>query len=551
MTVARSGSRPAHVVRRLLLLPVFLAMALFAGLVAGCGTADGGARARSTDTVHVHDGLLRGSVLADHRVFAGIPYAAPPTGDRRWRAPHPAEPWPGIRDATKPGNPCPQRGNGSAGGAASVIGDENCLYLNVTTPAAGDRDARLPVMVWLPGGGFVSGAGSDYDPARLAAQGQVVVVTLNYRLGALGFLLDRDLGADPAAGNFGLADQQAGLRWVRENIGAFGGDPRNVTLFGQSAGAYSVCAQLASPAAQGLFHKAIIQSGPCGNDFVTADVAEQHGARTAAALGCGTTDVAACLRNTPMRNLVGLDAAQVFTATGRLRDMPWTPVAGTPILPEQPLRALRTGSGPTIPLIQGTTREEMRPFVALENDMRGRPVTEATYPAIIDRVFGADAAAVLAEYPPTHYPTAGIALATVLTDWSEKLGACAALPADDAAARLTPVYAYEFTQDDGQRIGGFPLGAPHSAELPYLFDGGFEAPGTAPTGPPRLALARQLITYWSSFARTGNPNTDGSPNWPAYQAGGPVLSLAADRSALRPVDFVAEHHCAFWQAHRD
>ena len=191
-----------------------------------------------------------------------------------------------------------------------MIGSEDCLYLNVTTPAQGGEG--LPVMVWMHGGGFVSGTGNDYDPSRLAAQG-VVVVTLNYRLGVLGFLLGND---DPAAGNYGLADQQAALRWVRDNIAAFGGSRDNVTLFGQSAGAFSVCAQLASPQARGLFHKSIIQSGPCTDSFVTADVARDRSVRWAADRGCSTED---CLLAKPVDEIYGYDDAQVSTPLGRVR----------------------------------------------------------------------------------------------------------------------------------------------------------------------------------------------------------------------------------------
>lgn len=515
-------------------------------LLAGCGyeTKAADSLQDGPQMVKVRDGLLQGAVSNDHRAFSGIPFAAPPVGDRRWRPPEPPAPWQGIRDATKPGSRCAQPGQ-SLSGKPVTTGSEDCLYLNVTTPTTG-ADKHLPVMVWIPGGGFVTGAGSDYDPTRLAVTGHVVVVTVNYRLGALGFLSDRDLGGGDAwAGNYGLADQQAALRWVRDNITAFGGDAHNVTLFGQSAGAFSVCSQLASPRAHGLFDKAIVQSGPCGNSFMSAADAQERGARTAANLDCNApADVAACLRAKPTADLVGLDNDQVFSSTGRLRDMPWTPVTGTPILPEQPLDALQDGVAAGVPLIQGTTRDEMRPFVALDNDAKGQVVTAASYPAILRRVFGTDTDRVLAAYPADHYPTPGIALATVLTDWGAKLGVCGAPPADTAAARHSPVYAYEFAQDDGQYIGNFPMGAAHGAELPYLFDGTFGPPHPAPN-PAQLALSHRLIGYWSSFARTGDPNNNGAPEWPEYRAGAPVPSLSTDNT--KQIDFITEHHCSFWQ----
>ncbi|HVV12320.1 carboxylesterase/lipase family protein [Amycolatopsis sp.] len=475
-------------------------------LVTACEA--GAAASQTEDVVRTADGLVRGTVAGSHKTFSGIPYAAPPVGDLRWRAPQPVQPWQGVFDASHPAAACVQPGKPTS--------SEDCLYLNVTVPE--NVTGHLPVMVWVPGGGFIEGAGSDYDPSAMATQGNVIVVTLNYRLGALGFLLTGD---DPAAGNFGLADQQAALRWVRDNIGAFGGDAGNVTLFGQSAGAYSVCAQLTSPAAKGLFTKAIIQSGPCGNSFMSVTDARARAGKVTAELGC--TDLA-CLRAKPVSAFTGLDDEQVYSPTGRLQDMPWGPVAQTAVVPEQPIAALANGAAKGIPLIQGTTHDELRPFVAA-----GYPntVTADQYVSLVRQVFGDRADAVLAEYPVDHYSSPGVALSTVLGDWGQKLGACSVLPADDAAARSTSVYAYEFAQDDHKSLAGLPLGAAHSAELSYLFsaDGG--------------TLGRAMIGYWTSFAKTGNPG------WPAYQAGGPVLSLSTDKIA--EVDFAKDHHCGFWR----
>jgi para-nitrobenzyl esterase len=432
-----------------------------------------------------------------------------------------------------------------------VIGSEDCLYLNVTTPAL-DDGRGLPVMVWFPGGGFVSGAGSDYDPARLAVQGRVVVVTVNYRLGALGFLDHPALAStDLAAGNYGIADQQAALRWVGGNIARFGGDRGNVTLFGQSAGAFSICAQLASPPANRLFQKAIVQSGPCGNAMVTRSVAQSRGAAVARDLGCSVSaSPAACLRGIPATRLVGIGGDRVFTAAARIADLPWLPVAGTPLLPYQPLDALQRGRAARVPLLQGNTRDEMRPFVAVDYDVQGHPVTADRYPTILAQVFGADTAAVLARYPLSAYPSPSIALATALTDWGRKLGACPVLPADRAASARVPVYAYEFAEDSGQMFGGLPMGAAHAAELPYLFDGPFDGPGTPARSPQQQQLSRQMIAYWSSFAATGNPNAAGLPRWPVYRGDGRVLSLAAGPTGITPTDFSRAHRCEFWSTLR-
>jgi para-nitrobenzyl esterase len=525
-------------------ITITLAVALAAfGALAGVANAEASA---DPAVVVTGSGAVRGVVAADHRTFSGIPYAAPPVGDLRWRAPLPAALWTSVRDATLPGSPCLQMGGPDG---STVVGSEDCLYLNIVTPAGSDA-GRLPVMVWLPGGGFVSGAGSDYDSTRLAVQGHVVVVTVNYRLGALGFLDHPALAAtDPAAGNYGIADQQAALHWVRNNISQFGGDAHNITLFGQSAGAYSICTHLASPSSASLFQKAIVQSGPCANSMVTRPVAEARATQVASDLGCSTAiDTRTCLRAIPATRLVGIGGDQVFTATARIADLPWLPVAGTAILPYQPLEAMRRGLAARVPLIQGSTRDEMRPFVAVNYDVRNRPVTADQYPGILAQVFGNDAAAVLARYPASAYPP-GVALATALTDWGRKLGACTVLPTDQAASRQARVYAYEFAEDSGQIFAGFPMGVGHGAELPYLLDGTFNGPGGTPTlNPQQQQLSRQMITYWTNFAATGDPNGVGLPTWHAYRGDGRLLSLAAGPEGIMPTDFSRAHQCGFWNA---
>jgi para-nitrobenzyl esterase len=526
------------------------AITALATVLATTGLVARGAPSQAADLAEVitDRGTVRGIVTENHRTFLGIPYATPPVGNLRWRAPRPAQPWSGVRDATHASSVCPQLRHGPDG--TSVVGSEDCLYLNVTTPTVHQPARLLPVMVWISGGGFVSGAASDYDSTRLVVEGGVIAVSMNYRLGALGFLAHPALSDDPDLGNYGLADQQAALRWVRRNITAFGGDPRNVTIFGQSAGGFSICAHLAAPGSRGLFDKAITQSAPCGNAFVTSAVAQARGVQVASALGCPPSPAAAtmvCLRAKPVADLAGIASDRAFTALGPLQDMPWTPVVGTPALGRQPLQALRDGATANIPFMQGSTRDEMRPFVALDYDARGKPVTVETYPAILHDAFGARADNVLATYPARGYPSPGLALATALTDSGRKLGSCPVLPANDAAAKHGPVYAYEFAEDMRQTLFGFPLGAPHGAELAYLFDGTF----AGPSGPPPLtadqqALAHRMIRYWTQFAKTGNPNSDGLPRWPAYRPSGHVLSLASAPGATAPVDFARAHHCDFW-----
>ncbi|MFI0372976.1 carboxylesterase/lipase family protein [Actinomadura sp. 1N219] len=518
--------------RRLLVVATGLAAVAASGAVFAVADAkvDGA-------VVRTADGAVRGTVAADHRSFLGVPYAAPPVDDLRWRAPRPAEPWQGVRDATRPGPVCPQLGGGDEG-ERQVIGSEDCLSLNVQTPVAAGAAGRLPVMVFLHGGGFVNGSGATYDPSRVTAQGQVVSVTVNYRLGALGFL-DHPSLPDPQAGNFGFADQQAALRWVRRNIAAFGGDPGNVTLWGQSAGAHSVCAQLAAPGARGLFHKVIAQSGPCGNDVLSRPVARRRAVSTARDLGCGVAaDAARCLRRLPFERLTGIGQEKVFTVHREVAEMPWLPVAGTPALPLQPPDAMRLGVAARVPLLHGGTKDEMRPAVAATYDRTGNPVTAEDYPQILRDMFGpAKAKAILGQYPHDEYPSPSLALATLLTDYGGMLGACAQLPAADALARRAPVYLYEFAEPDG-RPSDFPYGAAHGVDMPYFFTTPFQPP---PTTGPQKELSTKLIGHWTQFAKTGTPGS----GWASYKDG-TTLQFTAERT--RSIDLAAEHNCRFWRA---
>jgi para-nitrobenzyl esterase len=319
-----------------------------------------------------------------------------------------------------------------------------------------------------------------------------------------------------------------------------------VTVWGQSGGGFSVCAQLAAPAARGLFDKAIVQSAPCGNPMMTEPVADEHGRALAAAVGCADEATAAdCLRSKPIRELVRpSDRDGLFTGALRRHraDAWWFPVAGTPVLPLQPLTALRLGIAADVALMHGGTRDEMRTRVGQSYDFQGRPVTATEYPTIVANLFGADAARILAAYPAAGYDSPSLALATLLSDDGGVTGTCTQLPAIDAAARRAPVYAYEYAQPAGE-FNGFPLGASHSADLRYLLDTEQQgAPPPVPFTPDEEAFATRLIGYWTAFARTGDPG----PSWPAYRRGSATaLSIAMSRTA--PVDLAATHRCDLWR----
>lgn len=484
--------------------------------------------------VRVDGGLLRGEPGGDVVRFRGVPYARPPVGELRWRAPRPALPWSGVRDATAAGQRCAQPSGGG----------EDCLYADVTVPLRPGRAGPLPVMVWLHGGGLTSGSGSDYDAARLAADGDVIVVSVNYRLGALGFLSHPALDdRDGVSGNHGLMDQTRALAWVRTNAAAFGGDPGRVTLAGQSAGARSVCGHLASPASRGLFQQAVVQSGACANPVLTKAAADARGARAARDVGCaGAADVAACLRRAPVAALLDALRDVEKPVTGTITDDAWGPVAGTPFLPRQPGTALRDGAAAGIPLLIGSTRDEMRSFVPAAYDLGGDPLTARRYAEVLRETFGGDAPAVLRRYPVDGDPSPVLALSRVLTDWGGRIGACPMLATAASAARHAPVYAYELAQDSGTVVGGVPFGAHHGADLPYLFDLPWAKPG-----PPDLTAA--MTGYWSAFAHRGDPNRAGLPRWRPVKAEGAagrphVLALAD--GALAPVPFAADHRCGFW-----
>jgi para-nitrobenzyl esterase len=490
-------------------------------------------------------GAVRGKLTAEARLFQGIPYAAPPVGQLRWASPQRAASWRGIRDATKPGNRCAQA-EGLIDPASST---EDCLYLNVTTPLH-SSGRKLPVMVWIHGNGYISGAGSLYDAQQLANSGQVVVVSPNYRLGIFGFLAHPALDHGQArqlSGNFGLEDQQAALQWVKRNAAAFGGDAGNVTIFGESAGGTSVCSHLASPGSAGLFQKAIVQSAECtGGKWSPGPPTwfplpraerEQHGLDVAAKVGCSNPAIAAaCLRAKPTDELAKWSDDGVGSG----------PAVGGGVLPLSPDRAFATGRYNHVPIIQGTTRDEHRLFTAAIETATGQVTTPASYSEEVHTLFDQqDAERVLARYPVEQFHSAGEALSAVVTDWA---WGCTVLDRDRALAVRTPLYAYEFADESAPWFTtlpkpNFPTGAFHGAELQYLF-ADEQLPG--PATPAQKELSATMISYWSQFARTGDPNAPGLPQWLPFQHNANVQSLAPAK--ITSADLAQEHQCTFWNS---
>ncbi|MGC5016132.1 carboxylesterase/lipase family protein [Streptosporangium sp. DT93] len=489
--------------------------------------------------VRTETGAVRGTVTGEHRIFNGIPYAAPPVGELRWASPRPAARWTGTRDATRPGARCPQVGEDYA----KVTSDEeDCLFLNVTAPRTPGNGR--PVMVWIHGDGAL-GSGDLTDVRRLATRGDVVVVTINYRLGVFGGFGYPGLAG---SGTYGLQDQQAALGWVRRNAAAFGGDPRNVTVFGVSWGAMSIGGHLTSPKAKGLFDRAVMQSGETMMDMLpesmgegvpgrpdyawlpTAQV-EETGRYAAGRLGCRDLR---CLRALPVRTVLKVP---------QIMNMFQSYAYGNETLPRSPSAELRAGRGHPVPVISGATRDEHRLFAAMTRDLAGRPVTAASYRGLLRATFGADAAKVAAKYPPRGHGSPSLAWAAAVTD---RMWARATFEQNRLLAAKAPVYAYQFADRRAPMFlpvkTDFPFGAYHAGDMPYLFP----EPNVT-LSPAQRRLSDQMIAYWTGFARTGDPNGEGLPRWERFDAAARVPhTQSLEPDAVGPVDYAADHDLAFW-----
>jgi para-nitrobenzyl esterase len=460
-------------------------------------------------TVHTQSGPVRGSVT-DVIAFKGIPYAAPPTGDRRWRPPAAAERWTDVRDATRFGPRCPGTPPARAaalGGPAPGPASEDCLTLNVWTPAKAGGD-RLPVMVWIHGGGFNFGSVTSprVDGTNLARRG-VVVVSFNYRLGALGFLAHPALSRESehqVSGNYGLLDQIAALRWVSANIAAFGGNPDNVTLFGSSAGASSQIFLMVSPLARGLFHRAITQSlgysaaGPKRRLRVPSygfAAAEAHGLSLAPDIatlrGLSADEVLARMPNTSETLGVGL----------------YVPIVDGYVVPDDPALLVGTNNQSRVPLLIGHNADEGLFYV------RDLPKTIEDYREFIRARFPAEFIdKVLARYPAAT--DADVAKVAPVLETESRFVAPAALTAR-AASKVSDVYMYRFSRvAPSNRLAWG--GAAHTSEVSYVFDN--TSGDASQFEDVDRTVSRTMADAWVRFAKTGNPNGGGLPQWPAYRS---------------------------------
>ena len=489
-------------------------------------------------TVHLANGTVQGGFDGDTRRFLGIPYAAPPVGPLRWRPPAPVSPWPGVLQANAFASSCPQTANFL--GPASD--DEDCLYLNVWTPDPAPAQP-LPVMVWFHGGGNTTGSAGDlvplgvggrfYDGRVLAEQHHVVVVTLNYRLGVLGFFSHAALAGEdamyPYAGNQGVLDQRAALQWVHDNILAFGGDPANVTIFGESAGSEDVCLHVASPGSRGLFQHAISESGGCTTRHPTAAEAATTAQALATAVGCTSTvpsDALACLRQVPVDTLLA-------AAPSMGGNLSFGPAVDGGFLPDQPRALFDAGSFAKVPYILGSNADEGTLFFI------GVPpvTTEAEYLAALQARWGDLADQIAALYPVANFASPQAALERA---YGDDILVCDTYDsARRAAAGGASVHLYNFARPIPlPQLAPLMLGATHGAEIAYVFG------SVEPTDEADRTIGLAMQGYWTDFARTGDPNGEGELSWPSYDdASDERINFDA------PISIVAHFRrteCEFW-----
>ena len=460
--------------------------------------------------VNTAHGPVQGRIDGTIAKFLGIPYAAAPVGDKRWQPPEEAAPWTAIRQSQAFGPACMQ--------PHQMEGDqyhEDCLSLNIWTPSL-DKEAHLPTMVWIHGGGFTYGSGSqaEYDGQHLAKYG-VVVVTLNYRLGPLGFLAHPQLDQESAhhtSGNYGLLDQIAALRWVQRNIAFFGGDPGNVTLFGQSAGSRSVNLLLLSPLSSGLFHRAIAQSGGplIGSEFLSPvfngnkQTIAAMGQMLAQKLGCDTSeDELAAMRAQPAASIVAAAATQ----TDILEDsgLFFAPALDGYVLPDNALAALEQGNLHDVPLILGYTANEGTVYLAGK-----KPLTKQDFASYITSRFAQNRSQALAMFPVQSDQEVAPMLDTIVTIAANAYPA--RLVGQSMQGKQSQAYLYQFSRRP-DTAKALKLGAFHGVDLAYIFGTLTQKEGYDTTD---RQLAAAMMAYWTNFAKTGNPNGSGLPNWPAY-----------------------------------
>lgn len=576
----RLAGKLAMIVRLLPSVMAFVAPILLAAGAAMAALPTVAPLSHSAVTVNTSNGPVRGFLRDGVSIFLGVPYAAPPIGERRWQPPAPAG-MHGLLDATTFGSACPQS-NSLAVFASGPSVEEDCLTLNIFTTGTGPSDDKLkPVIVWIHGGGNFTGASSDYDGSALAKGGPrgtpTVVVTLNYRLGLFGFFAHPALENESAPSiNYGIMDQQAALRWVQANIGAFGGDPTRVAVAGQSAGAANTLAHVVSPLSKGLFNRAIVMSGPTIDPFLPLNVAMDRGRRFAVAVGCTGSDAAAarCLRR--------LSPARILQLQGTIKDYngPYfsadQPAVDGKVIPMRLSEAYASDTFNHVPVMGGSTRDEFTFLIGVQQYFSGpppgspvtafsdppqQPLTAEEYALRMESAFGPQASRVLAQYPVAKH--AGDPMRAYTRALMDPFQCTENVQALQHLARKVPTYGWIFTYQDAPfympQMPGFRALATHTIDIQFLFrgfHGGLLGVNLDQhSGMPRelntseLQLSDQLIGFWTNFADRGNPNQPGRDDWPRLDPDSPrLLKQDIPLSTVTNADVRTQYHCDFWES---
>ncbi|PWK20049.1 para-nitrobenzyl esterase [Arcicella aurantiaca] len=471
--------------------------------------------------VNTVNGIVKGTTEGDVAIFKGIPFAAPPVGEFRWRPPQPVKNWEGEFDASKFGSNCAQAGWGAKPGTIAEGSSEDCLYLNLWTPANYTSKSKLPVMVWIHGGGFTGGSGSSpQNFGHEFTQNGVILVNINYRLGRLGYFAHPALNAEfpnELKGNYGYMDQIAALQWIQKNIAAFGGDPKNVTIFGFSAGGVSVHSLLTIPAAKGLFHKLISESGGGRDGVLTgrpiskenADIfytvsAETIGMNFAKKQGIEGTDAAALAKLRALKVEQIIDSGQETDGVNGPRTYSG-PILDGKLVVETAESAYMAGRQPKMPLMIGNCSAEIG----------GAFVSSAKTKEELFASFGDLEAEAKTAYDADGSKNFNEVIAKFNTDWV--WGEPARMTARVFLAKQAPVYMYQFGYVPANAQQRSPYGAGHGSEVSFAFNtlNARWGPPAEPTAQEK-ELAKNMNIYWTNFAKTGNPNGQGVPNWTLY-----------------------------------